>query len=63
VGFQANEVLNLFDGFSGSAPGRFDLVDYRNEFEIIFNRQIGIGQGLRLDALRGIDDKQSAFAS
>ena len=47
---------------SGSRGRQIDFIDDRNDFEIVIQRQIGIGECLRLDALRGIDYQQRAFA-
>ena len=45
-----------------SALGKIDLVDDGNDFEAMVDGEIGIRQGLRLDALGGVDDQESAFA-
>ena len=47
---------------SGRACARIDLVQDRNDLEIVLDRQIGVGKRLRLDALSGIDDQQCALA-
>ena len=39
-----------------------DLVDHRNNFEIVMQRQVRIGQRLRFHALRGVHHQQRAFA-
>jgi hypothetical protein len=39
-----------------------DLVDYRDNFQIVFQGQIEVGQGLGLHTLAGIDEKQGTFA-
>jgi hypothetical protein len=39
-----------------------DLVQDRDQLEAILDRQIGIGDGLGLDALGRIDDQQGPFA-
>ena len=41
---------------------QIDFVDDRNDRQILFHRQMDIGDGLGFDALRGIDDQQRAFA-
>ncbi len=61
MSFQADEVFDLFDCFFGLSPGQIDLIDHGNEFEVVFNRKVGIRERLRLDALRSIDDEQCAF--
>jgi hypothetical protein len=42
--------------------GQVDLVDDRDDLQIVFHGQIEIGQGLGLHALAGIDEQQGAFA-
>ena len=41
---------------------QIDLVDHRNDRESLLVREMHIRDGLRLDALRGIDDEQRPFA-
>ena len=47
---------------SGSALGQVDLVEHRDELEPGLDRRVGVGDGLRLDALGGVDDQQGALA-
>ncbi len=47
---------------SGSAPGQVDLVDDRDDLEVVVDRQVGVGQRLRLHALRGVHEQQRALA-
>ena len=42
--------------------GQIDLVDDGDDFMVVLDRLIDIGERLRLDPLRGIDDEQRAFA-
>ena len=42
--------------------GQVDLVDDRDDLEVVVEREVGVGERLRLDALRGVDDQQRAFA-
>ena len=39
-----------------------DLVNHRNDLKVILKGQVHVRQGLRLDALRGVYDEQSALA-
>ena len=39
-----------------------DLVDDRDDGEVLLHRQMHVGDGLRLDALRRVNDEQRAFA-
>ena len=47
---------------SGCALGQVDLVDDRDDLEVVLDREIGVGQRLRLDALGRVDQQQRAFA-
>ena len=42
--------------------GQVDLVDHRDQLEAGVDRQVGVGDGLRLDPLGGVDDQQRALA-
>ena len=42
--------------------GQIDLVDHRNNFQVVMQSEVGIGERLRLDALRRVDHQQRAFA-
>ena len=39
-----------------------DLVDDRDDLEAVVDREVGVRQRLRLDALRRVDEQQRAFA-
>ena len=43
-------------------PRQVDLVHHRDQLQPVLDRQVGIGDGLRLDPLGGIDDEQGALA-
>ena len=47
---------------SGIGGGQVDLVDHRHDLVVVLDRLIDVGQRLRFDALRGVDDQQRAFA-
>ena len=64
--FFAGDRQNFFHLFIAEFKvrcGQVDLVDQRNDVQIFLERQIDVGNGLRLHALRGVDQKQRAFAS
>ena len=46
----------------GIGGGQVDLVDDRHDGEVVVHRQVDVGQRLRLDALRRVDDQHGAFA-
>ena len=62
VRVQADHLLDLLANALGLGRRQIDLVDDRNDFEIVMQRQISIGQRLRFDALRGVHHQQRAFA-
>ena len=47
---------------SGSADGRSILLSTGTIVEVVVERQVDVGQRLRLDALRRVDDQQRALA-
>ena len=47
---------------SGCAAGKVDLVDHRNDGEIVLRGEKRVGDGLRFDALAGVHHQQRAFA-
>ena len=52
--------------FTGGCVGirlwKVDLVRDRDDLEVVLDREVGVGERLRLDALRGVDDQQRALA-
>ena len=42
--------------------GQVDFVDNRQKFQIVIYCKVGVGKGLRLDTLRGVDNKHRALA-
>ena len=59
---EADRALDHLFGAGDVGALQIDLVDHRNNFEAVIDRQIGVRQSLRFDALRGIDYQQRAFA-
>ena len=57
-----DEVYDFVCHFFGHRIGHINLVDDRNDFEVMINSHIEIGNGLCLHSLCGIDDQQSSFA-
>ena len=47
---------------SMSARGQVDFVDDGNDFKAVVDGEVGVGEGLRLDALRCVDHQQRALA-
>ena len=61
-GLGAEQVGDLLGDPLRLGAGEVDLVDHRDQLEPVFDRQVGVGDGLRLDPLGGVDDQQGALA-
>ena len=59
---EADDVLDLPLALVGLRARQVDLVDDRDDLEVVLDRQVGVGERLRLDALRGVDQQQRALA-
>ncbi len=59
---EPDDLLDLPAGLLGLRAGQIDLVDDRDDVEVVVDREIRVGERLRLDALRGVDEQQRAFA-
>ena len=62
VGLLADQVGDLLGHALGLGAGQVDLVQARDQLEPGVDGEVGVGDGLRLDALRGVDDQQRALA-
>ncbi len=58
---EANHLLDLLGGVIDVRRRQVDLVQDRDDFQVIFDGQVGIGHRLCLHALRGIDHQERAF--
>ena len=47
---------------SGLGRRQVDLVQHRHDLDALLDRRVAVGDRLRLDALRRVDDQQRAFA-
>ena len=61
-GIEADGAFDHLLGARNVGAGEVDLVDDGNDFEAVIDGEIGVGERLGFDALRGIDDQQGAFA-
>ena len=61
-GIAAEQVGHLRRDAVRVGPGQVDLVEDRDQLEAGVDRGVGVGDGLRLDALGGVDDEQRALA-
>ena len=59
---EADDVLDLLPDLVGLGCRQVDLVQHRHDLEIGVDRLVGVGQGLRLDALGRVDQQQRALA-
>ena len=65
IGVDAVEADDLFDlapRLFGLRARQIDLVDDGDDLEVVLDGEVGVGERLRLDALRGIDEQQRALA-
>ena len=46
----------------GAGGRQVDFVNHRHDFQIVLYRHIGVGKGLRLDALGSVDHQNGALA-
>ncbi len=61
-GVEADGLLDHLLGARDVGAGEIDFVDDGDDFEAVVDGEVGVGEGLGLDALGGIDDEQRAFA-
>ena len=54
--------LHLGDDLVGPGDRQVDLVEHRHDGQVVLHRQIGVGDGLGLHALEGIDQQDGALA-
>ena len=62
---EASRPTALFDHLLGAldvGAGQVDLVDDGNDLQPVIDRDVGVGQRLRFDALRRVHHQQRAFA-
>ena len=62
ISVKADNFFELPPRLVGLRARQIDLVDDRDDLEIVVDREIGVGQRLRFDALRRIDQQQGALA-
>ena len=59
---EANDVGDLAACLFRLGTREIDLVNDRNDVEVVIDREVGIRNGLRFDSLRGVDEQQCSLA-
>ncbi len=59
---EADDVLDLLLDPLGLGCRQVDLVEHRHDLVVGVDRLVGVGEGLRLDALGGVDQQHRALA-
>ena len=59
----ADDVRDLAGVAVGVGGGQVDFVEHRNDVQVAVERQVQVGQRLRLDALGGVDQQHRTLAS
>src|SRR5690606_30984388 len=62
VAGESDDLLDLPLRLLGLGARQVDLVDDRDDLEAVAHGQVGVGQRLRLHALRGVYEQERAFA-
>ncbi len=62
VGRNGQDVLELLFGQGDVGVRQVDLVDDRDDREVLLHRQVNVGDRLGLDPLGRVHDQQRAFA-
>ncbi len=61
-GVEADHLLDLLLDALGLGGRQVDLVEDRHDLVVGVDRLVDVGERLRLDALRGVDDQERALA-
>ena len=62
AGIQPDDGFDLLADALGFGGRKVDLVDDGNDFEVVVQRQVGVGERLRFDSLRRVHHQQRALA-
>ena len=62
VGRDAEHALDLLGAALGLGGGQVDLVERGDDREVVLERLVAVGERLRLDALRRVDEQDHALA-
>ncbi len=62
LGVVSDQIGDLARDRVGIGGRQIDLVDDRNDVEVVLDCEVGVRESLSLRPLRGVDDEQGAFA-
>jgi hypothetical protein len=62
LGREPQHLLDLLGDLDRAGRGQVDLVEDGDELEVLLDREVGVHDGLRLDALGRVDDQERALA-
>ena len=62
AGVEADDGFDLLADALGFGGGQVDLVDDRDDLQVVMQRQVRVGERLRFHALGGVHHQQGAFA-
>jgi len=62
LGVAADDVRDLRGVLLGLRGRQVDLVEHRDDLEVVLEGQVEVGEGLRLDALGGVHEQDRALA-
>ncbi len=62
LGLAADELGELLGVLLRLGGRQVDLVEHRHDGEVVLHREVEVGEGLGLDALRGVDEQHGALA-
>ena len=63
VGVDAQRMFDLFQHFLRPGVLQVDLVQGRDDRQVVFQGRVGVGHGLGLDTLKRVHQQQGAFAA
>jgi hypothetical protein len=58
---RAGQLVHLELGLRHVAGRQVDLVEHRDDLEVVLDGEVGVGHGLRLHTLGGVDDQHGAL--
>ena len=62
-GIDAQHRLHLLHDFFRPGVLQVDLVEHRHDRQVVLHGRVGVGHGLGLDPLKGVDQQQRPFAA